>query len=353
MYRNARFGYDCPADFRNHQRRFVMDALESRALKLAKELSDFGAELRLACAYTQVDPASSLTKSRIVMEKLLLDVYVHEMGHEPRKPLLGDMLADNQFTRKIERRILSRMNAIRDMANLGPHGEAVEASDASRVLDDLCNILDWYVDRNTSSRPAPSADSQTAADTQSAGSIAGPASDPARKPKLRLWTALVGAAVLLFVGGFQLRHWLSGDKPEPAEPNSSVHAVADTVNPKHGFDDMADLQGTWKTVEVETEGEVGNPLYNTMLIEGHSLSYSNDGRGGISYTFDLYPEKRPKRITLLGLTSNVRIDAIYAFEGDVLKICHDSMQDAEKATRPAEFQTRPGSHSLLMTFKRR
>ena len=117
--------------------------LEDRVSRLEKTLSDFSEELRLALYYIQPDAASSLTKSRIVLEKLLFTVYTVEMEQWPRKPLLGDMLADNQFTRRIERRILSRMNAVRDMGNLGPHGEPVQPNDASRVLDDLCEILNW------------------------------------------------------------------------------------------------------------------------------------------------------------------------------------------------------------------
>jgi anti-anti-sigma factor len=121
--------------------------LESRVNKLAKALSPYSQHLRLALRYIQPDAASALTKSRLVLEKLVVRVYSAEMGQEPRKPLLGDMLVDNQFTRKIERRILSRMNAIRDMGNLGPHGEVVEPSDAARVLDDLCEVLEWYLGR--------------------------------------------------------------------------------------------------------------------------------------------------------------------------------------------------------------
>jgi hypothetical protein len=92
----------------------------------------------------------------MVMEKLLLEVYAQQMGRVPRKPLLGQMLADNQFTRKIERRIVTRMMAVNDMGNLGLHGEVVECSDAVRVLDDLCAILDWYLQRpEHAERPAP------------------------------------------------------------------------------------------------------------------------------------------------------------------------------------------------------
>ena len=43
------------------------------------------------------------------------------------------------------RRITARMNAIRDMSNLGPHGEEVDATDAIRVMRDLIDVLEWYV----------------------------------------------------------------------------------------------------------------------------------------------------------------------------------------------------------------
>jgi Protein kinase domain/Hsp70 protein/Domain of unknown function (DUF4145) len=117
--------------------------LSARVGDLASALPPFFSEaLLLALHYVHQDPASSLTKTRLVLEKFLLGIYVERMGREPRKPLLGDMLADNQFTRTIERRILSRMNAVRDLGNLGPHGEPVEPSDAARALDDLCEVLD-------------------------------------------------------------------------------------------------------------------------------------------------------------------------------------------------------------------
>ena len=124
-----------------------MDELEPRIRKLERDLAKFAESLQLAFRYIRSDAGSSLTKSRLVLEKLLIEVYVTEMEKEPRKPLLAEMLAENQFTRKIERRILSRMESIRNMGNLGPHGEPVEPCDAERVLDDLCAVLDWYLQR--------------------------------------------------------------------------------------------------------------------------------------------------------------------------------------------------------------
>lgn len=124
-----------------------MQNLERRVNELGRALGAFSEDLQLAYRYIRSDAASSLTKSRLILEKLVVRLYTTEMGREPRKPLLGDMLVDNQFTRKIDRRVLSRMNGVRDMGNLGPHGEAVEPSDAARVLDDLCEVLEWYLQR--------------------------------------------------------------------------------------------------------------------------------------------------------------------------------------------------------------
>lgn len=126
-----------------------MNDIKRRVAKLEQAAVRFATELRLALRYVESDAGSSLTKSRIVLERVVIDVYVAEMGREPRKPMLAEMLLDNQFTRKLERRIVARMNAIRDLANLGPHGEAVESSDAAKVLDDLCEVLEWYLRRRS------------------------------------------------------------------------------------------------------------------------------------------------------------------------------------------------------------
>jgi CheY-like chemotaxis protein len=126
-----------------------MRELAIQIQKLREQCRDFYEPLQLAHGYIEADPASSVTKSRMIMEKLLVRIYTAEMGLEPRKPLLGDMLVNNQFTKRLERRILARINSIRDMGNLGPHGEELQPADAVRVLDDLCTVLDWYCNRYT------------------------------------------------------------------------------------------------------------------------------------------------------------------------------------------------------------
>ncbi len=123
------------------------EELELRLNRLSGLSAAEAEELRRAYHYLESDPGASLTKSRIILEKLVLLLFEAETGKPPRKPALGEMLNDNQFTRKLDRRIVSRMNSIRDMANLGAHGEPVLPEDALRVLEDLCAILEWHRQR--------------------------------------------------------------------------------------------------------------------------------------------------------------------------------------------------------------
>jgi hypothetical protein len=214
--------------------------LVSRISKLEKALSAFSQELRLALRYIQPDAASSLTKSRVVLEKLLVQVYTVEMGQEPRKPLLGDMLVDNQFTRRIERRILSRMNAIRDMGNLGPHGEAVEPNDAARVLDDLCEVLEWYLRRYSGNDPGVRAILNTECADYSVGSDAGSASGHSSTAS-KVTEAMIRAAdsnditfreveIRLSATWEQFRTWLAGQLP-----GGSIHRIQQDPNQENSF----------------------------------------------------------------------------------------------------------------------
>ena len=119
--------------------------LAARAVALAVRVPEFAAEMEFAVNYLASDPPSSLTKSRIILEKMLIMLYRGSMNKDPKRPMIVDMLADKAFTATIPRRFLARMTAVRDMSNLGPHGKPVEVTDALRVLSDLLELLDWYV----------------------------------------------------------------------------------------------------------------------------------------------------------------------------------------------------------------
>ena len=121
------------------------NALADRVAALEARVAGLASYLQSALEYLSSDPASSLTKSRVILEKVLLALYRGAMKKEPSRPMIGDMLADKAFMATIPRRIAARMNAIRDMSNLGPHGEEVDAADAIRVMRDLIDVLEWYV----------------------------------------------------------------------------------------------------------------------------------------------------------------------------------------------------------------
>jgi Domain of unknown function (DUF4145) len=120
-------------------------ALADRIAAVETRVAEIASYLRSALQYLSTDPQSSLTKSRVVLEKVLLSLYRTAMKKEPPRPMIGDMLSDKNFTASIPKRIVARMNAVRDMSNLGPHGGEVEAIDAVRVMRDLVDVLEWYV----------------------------------------------------------------------------------------------------------------------------------------------------------------------------------------------------------------
>ncbi len=118
--------------------------LRERMASLELRVQQQGDVLVAALEYCGSDPHSSLTKSRVVLEKLMLVHYQRVLGRPPRRPMLVEVLADKAFTSTIPRRILARVNAVRELSNLGPHGEDVEPVDAIRVLKDLLDILEWH-----------------------------------------------------------------------------------------------------------------------------------------------------------------------------------------------------------------
>lgn len=127
--------------------------IEIRIKRLEQRLDALSDQLNKALIYVEDDPQSSLTKSRTILEQILLNIYKLEMNQEPKRIELGAILTDNQFTRKIDKRIVSRMNSIRDMCNLGVHGEKVVSNDAKIVLDNLCEVLEWYFNNYKAIKP--------------------------------------------------------------------------------------------------------------------------------------------------------------------------------------------------------
>jgi hypothetical protein len=145
-------------DQSHHVGVYALDRLGGRVEALGKQRPEFAEPLRHAYQYIRPDPSSSLTKSRMILETILVRAFEKEMCRPPRKPLLGEILNDNQFTRKLDRRVVELMNAIRAVGNLGPHGTAGTPADAAAVLDKLCDVIEWELGRCPTSGTAAKSD---------------------------------------------------------------------------------------------------------------------------------------------------------------------------------------------------
>jgi uncharacterized protein (TIGR03067 family) len=118
--------------------------------------------------------------------------------------------------------------------------------------------------------------------------------------------------------------------------------------------DLAKLQGKWKLVEFDLNGEV------TKCAEGHVIGFEKDveidydGDGGVAgkSSVKLDPSKSPRAIdltiTFLAIFPNEKgrtLHGIYQVEGDELKLAFTS---APFWGRPREFTTRK---QLVTTFE--
>jgi len=121
--------------------------IEQRIRILCDNLPKLADYLTSALEYSVKDPRISLIKSRIVLENILHKVFYQEMGKPPKRTMIGNILSDKTFYNSLPKRISTRMKSIKDMGNIGAHNEIVHADDAKRVLPDLVEVLEWYVEK--------------------------------------------------------------------------------------------------------------------------------------------------------------------------------------------------------------
>jgi hypothetical protein len=121
-------------------------SLEKRIIELEKLVSKLGEHLKFALTYLETDPKSSVVKSRIMLENILKDVYLTEMGSEIKTAsIIGDTLKNYEFMSKIDKNIVTHLKTLREWCNLGPHDDAqVYSKNAMVVLDSICEVINWY-----------------------------------------------------------------------------------------------------------------------------------------------------------------------------------------------------------------
>jgi len=106
--------------------------LTTRISNIEKRLSEYKNELRIANNIKQESPDLSLTKSRIVLERLLHKIYRKQTNQSAEQSTLKQLLDHRLIRSSTPQRIYTRMHTVRKMANLGAHGHETTESDAVR-----------------------------------------------------------------------------------------------------------------------------------------------------------------------------------------------------------------------------
>lgn len=132
-------------DYRIDEYKMAIDEFANRGID-CKYLYD-------AIKYITDDPKMSLVKSRMVLEKIVIDVYKLEMNQEPRKYEIGDTIKNNQFQKKLDIRIYKLIEAVRVISNMGSHENKHKEVDseptaynAATTFENLLQIVKWYLD---------------------------------------------------------------------------------------------------------------------------------------------------------------------------------------------------------------
>ncbi|MDY0062903.1 MAG: DUF4145 domain-containing protein, partial [Myxococcota bacterium] len=122
--------------------------LAQRVQQLEQRLLEQDPALRRALEYVQDDPKASLNKSRMVLERIVKEVYRRELGEDPRKRSIGEILSSKPFRDKVSSRVLKWMGVVQDWGNQGSHADGVSiyADDARVALEALAQVLGWYCD---------------------------------------------------------------------------------------------------------------------------------------------------------------------------------------------------------------
>ena len=118
--------------------------------------------------------------------------------------------------------------------------------------------------------------------------------------------------------------------------------------------DFQRLQGAWKVVDAEKDGEPLDRIKGGKLIV-KDVNFTINTAIGTEMKGDLRidPSKKPKHMDFAhqeGLLRDKTWQAIYELDGDDLKICYAEADS--KKERPTKFKTSKDSGFLLVVLKR-
>jgi RNA polymerase sigma factor (sigma-70 family) len=158
-----------------------------------------------------------------------------------------------------------------------------------------------------------------------------------------------------------------GDPPVPTstqeEKKQAPEKQGEKPNPPaaDGKQDMANLQGTWRVVGVEEQGNKiaekdVKEAKETFVFKGRAMTYCRDGKVLVTVKIALNPTKSPPAIMLEltdGKEKGQHNHAIYKLEGDTLKLrMNDKFGGHSPDERPTDFSTDTGKEAVLFILER-
>ena len=114
------------------------------------------------------------------------------------------------------------------------------------------------------------------------------------------------------------------------------------------------LQGTWKVVAAEQDGEALDRIVGGVLtVKDNNFSIKTASGTELKGDLTLDPAKKPRHINFAHQEGPVKDNTwqgIYELKGDTLKICY--AEAGKEKERPSEFKTLRKSGLLLVELKR-
>jgi uncharacterized protein (TIGR03067 family) len=131
----------------------------------------------------------------------------------------------------------------------------------------------------------------------------------------------------------------------------SAAPVSQAATPPAAANDLDQIQGRWRIESSKTNGVEDPAVVRTVtvLFEGNRFILIDRDGGRMEETIELKSERTPKAIDRWTKDSTKPVPGIYTIEGNRLRWC--SAMGGNK-TRPAAFESKPGSRQSLLVLKR-
>jgi uncharacterized protein (TIGR03067 family) len=134
----------------------------------------------------------------------------------------------------------------------------------------------------------------------------------------------------------------------------AVHAVSG-ADDDPTMKDLDAMQGTWKVVELSEKGEkvaAKETAPVEVVILATKMTFNDDGKFREEITLTVDAKQNPKTLDMKytkgGNTGKMQT-AIYAIEGDTLKIC---INEKKNGARPTEFTSTKENEFALVVLKK-